>query len=599
MLIQGLCSYYDMLAEEGKVLPPGYSNVKVHYEISLREDGQIEEILNCQKEEKVEEAKGKIKIKWIPRDCIMPERKETPGIDANIIEHRPLYLFGLNMENEELSPNDRTDKARKSHKAFVEKNLAFLEGLDSPVINAFRNFLLNWQPENETKNRALLDLGKDYGKSGFVFCLSGSPDQMLQDDEQVKARWELQKKEFSNVATDEVNAQCAVTGENAKIARIHNKMTGVYGGLATGTVLIGFNNASETSYGKEQSYNSNVSETVMKKYTEALNYLLGSKRHKILLDDVTIIFWVTEPSEDSENKIMAMLLGQSETMNAEQTEKMLERLLQDGKKGVISGKKLLDLDGIDPDVDFYMVGLKPNSSRLAVKFIYRKKYADVLWNLANFQRDLQVSDRVRMVPFWKIKAELISPKAKNDSLNPALLMKLMEAAIYGRKYPEALLETTIRRVKTDTESRMNEVRAGLIKACLNRNYLKEELKVALDRENFHQAYLYGRLFAVLEKLQQDAAGNHLNRTIKDSYFSSASSRPSMVFPRLLRLAQAHLNKSKNMVYFNKQIGEIMEHLDGEFKDILSLKEQGEFMIGYYQQYQSYFEKNEKNQKEEI
>ena len=43
----------------------------------------------------------------------------------------------------------------------------------------------------------------------------------------------------------------------------------------------------------------------------------------------------------------------------------------------------------------------------------------------------------------------------------------------------------------------------------------------------------------------------------------------------------------------------MEHLDGEFKDILSLKEQGEFMIGYYQQYQSYFEKNEKNQKEEI
>ena len=101
----------------------------------------------------------------------------------------------------------------------------------------------------------------------------------------------------------------------------------------------------------------------------------------------------------------------------------------------------------------------------------------------------------------------------------------------------------------------------------------------------------------LEKLQQEASGNHLNRTIKDTFFCSASTRPAMVFPRLLRLAQNHLNKSKSEVYFNKQIGEIMEYLDNEFKDILSLKEQGQFMIGYYQQYQSFFEKNENNQED--
>ncbi|MCI6886942.1 MAG: type I-C CRISPR-associated protein Cas8c/Csd1 [Lachnospiraceae bacterium] len=598
MLIQGLCDYYDILAKAGKVLPSGYSSVKIHYIVSLTEDGEIEELINYQKKEEIK-VKEKVKVRWVPRDCMMPQRTEKPGIEANVMEHRPLYVFGLNMDNGELSPKDRTGKAQKSHEAFVETNLQFIEGMDSPVINAFRNFLMNWKPEQETGNTALLDLGKDYGKSGFVFCLSGAPDILLHEDPQIRRKWEQQVETSSDSIQEGLTAQCAVSGETTQIARIHNKIKGVYGGLATGTVLVSFKNASENSYGKEQSYNSNISEIAMKKYTEALNYLVGSEKHRVLLDDMTIVFWAMEPSEDNEALFMEMLWGgQSEKMDADATENMIRNLLKDGKQGMIAEGRLQSLDQIKPEVDFYMVGFKPNSSRLAMKFIYRKKYADVLWNLAKFQQDLQVSEKFKTVPFWRIKSELISPKAKNATANPGLLVKIMEAAIYGRNYPEALLETVVRRVKTDVDISMNAVRAGLIRACLNRNYLKGELKVTLDRENFRQAYLYGRLFAVLEKLQQDAAGNHLNRTIKDTFFSSASTRPAMVFPRLLRLAQNHLNKSKNAVYFNKQIGEIMGHLDGEFKDILSLKEQGQFMIGYYQQYQSFFEKNEKIQKED-
>ena len=184
--------------------------------------------------------------------------------------------------------------------------------------------------------------------------------------------------------------------------------------------------------------------------------------------------------------------------------------------------------------------------------------------------------------------ELVSPKSSHDTVNPALLTKLFEAVIYGSRYPEALLETTVRRVKTDTDKKVNEVRAGIIKACINRNYKKEELKVALDRENYTPAYLCGRLFAVLERLQQDASGNSLNRTIKDAYFASASSRPAIVFPKLLKLAQNHLNKVKGPVFYNKLIGEITWQLEGEFPETLLLTDQGRFVIGYYQQYQSFF-----------
>lgn len=590
MLIHALSSYYDILAKAGKVLPEGYSNVKVHYKVCLTEDGQIDEIISCKVRIEQMITKKKMKEIWNPRNMIMPERTEKPGIDANIIEHRPLYLFGLNYINEKFSPYDNTKKAEKSHDAFVKINLEFLEGLDSPIVQAYRQFLQNWNPEEEVENICLLGLGKEYDKSGYVFCLSGCSEQLLHEDVQVKKRWEEWYQKRAEEKEDICISQCAVSGKDAVIARVHSKVKGIYGGLPTGSVLIGYKNSSESSYGNKQSYNSNISETVMKKYTEALNYLLDTRKHKILLDDMTIVFWAMNTEETCEDFLMAMLCGQSEKMNAEQTEQMLKDLLTDARKGKLVTERLELANYIQPEVDFYMVGLKPNSSRVAVKFVYRKKYADVLWNIVRFQEEIQISKDLRPISLARIKAELISPKSAHDTMNPALLTKIFEAIVYGSRYPEALLETTIRRVKIDADKKVNEVRAGLIKACLNRNYKKEELKVALDKENYAPAYLCGRLFAVLEKLQQDASNNLLNRTIKDAYFASASSRPAIVFPKLLKLAQNHLNKSKSAVFYNKLIGEITWQLEGEFPETLLLTDQGRFIIGYYQQYQSFFEK---------
>ena len=123
--------------------------------------------------------------------------------------------------------------------------------------------------------------------------------------------------------------------------------------------------------------------------------------------------------------------------------------------------------------------------------------------------------------------------------------------------------------------------------------------MALDKENENQAYLCGRLFAVLEKLQQDASSSKLNRTIKDAYFASAASKPMLVFPKLIILSQNHLKKVKSPVFYSILIQEIVGKLTGGFPDTLLLKDQGRFIVGYYQQYQSFFEKsNNKNETEE-
>lgn len=589
MLIKALCDYYDVLAEKDLVLPDGYSEVPIKYVIVLTPDGKIDSIISCQKTVEQSQKNGKIKEKLVPQTMRFSKRTEKPGIKSNTIEHRPLYIFGLNLEKDKLNPEDRTGKAEKSHRAFVEQNLRFLEGLSSPVIDAFRNFLINWKPEEETENEHILDLGKDYAGAGFAFSLSGNPDLMLHTDPQIKEKWE---KEYAKAQSQpgEHQAQCAITGEVSDIARIHSKIKGVAGGAATGGVLIGFNNPSENSYGNDQSYNSNISELAMRKYTEALNYILKQQAHKIVMDDITIAFWAMDGGDEHEMTFQEMLMSQSSRKTADEVNSMLKSLLSRGMKTRITTNELKELDeDLDGNIDFYIVGLKPNSSRISIKFLYRKKFLDMLWNLARFQDELQVSEEVRVVSLSWIKKECLSPKSNSEKISPALFTKLFEAAIYGTNYPYSLLETMVRRVKTDKF--INATRAGVIKAYLTRNEKKEEWKVSLDRRNNNQAYLCGRLFAVLENIQNQAAGGgKLNSTIKDKYFASAAAKPASIFPTLIKLSQHHMKKLNDgsQIFHTKLVGEIMNMLENEFPKTLPLMEQGKFMIGYYQQVQDFF-----------
>ena len=206
MLISALCEYYDVLSSKGKVLKDGYSNVGVDYLVCLSRDGKVENILDFR--EKVQNGK---KESFKPRNVIMPLRSEKPGIDANIIEHRSLYIFGLNYENNELTPQDKTDKAKKSHDDFVKKNGEFFEGINSDLAKAYLKFIQTWEPEKERENGYLLNLGKQLPQAKFAFCLSGEPDRLLHDDEAVRQKWEA--RFLQNQKSDEILAQCGITGK--------------------------------------------------------------------------------------------------------------------------------------------------------------------------------------------------------------------------------------------------------------------------------------------------------------------------------------------------------------------------------------------------
>lgn len=587
MLIKALNEYYDILSEAGKVCPDGFSTQKVHYMIMLRKDGTISGIVD------VTESDLEGKKKNIPLEIILPKRNSIPKINSEIIEHRPSYIFGLNYDKKsgKYSAEDEKNRAKKSHEAFVKTNLEYTEGMTSDIVIAYRNFIKNWKPEDETNNEYLLKIGSKYSASNFCFALDGHTEITLHDmDGDICSKI---KNEINSKQEEKSTQICAITGKRGEIAKIHDRISGLKGAQASGASMVCFNNKAEESYGKSQSYNSSVSQDTMRRYTEALNILISDSHHRMYMDDMTVVFWAMSFNDAKEINMFSLMFNPSkDQLDAGETEMVLKKAVEAMGIG-----KTVDLSSIDIDenVEFYVVGLTPNTSRISQKFLYHDKFGKIFGNVALHQADMFIDGSKGNIPLWRIMKEIKSPKSTNEKTPPPLISAVFQAALSGGKYPESLLETAVRRVKTDKS--VNYVRAGIIKACINRKSRiyknKEELKLALDIENNDQAYLCGRLFAMLERIQNNASTSELNRTIKDSYFSSACAKPADIFPRLMKLAQYHLKKDDYGIIDNKIVGEIMEKLGDEFPQTLSLNDQGKFIIGYYHQYQSFFKKRDK------
>lgn len=588
-MLRALCEYYDCLRAQpdNGLVSEGYSKVQVNYNLVLRRDGTIKEILPYTREEVV----GK-KIKTVGREEIFPFRNSISGIAAETIDHREKYIFGLELDKATgtLAVSNSSLKAFEKCRQVNEK---FLSDIDIPVARAYLAFMKTWNPEEQRGNPALTALDKAYAGAKFVITLEGEEGNPLNSRPEVCSKWERERESDNSSDESKVKGQCAISGHYLPIARTHDKISGIRGGQPTGVNIVCFNNTAFESYGKEQSYNSSISVQSMKKYTAALNYLTASDKHRQTLGDITLLYWVnTAGSEKPYLDLMSFaLFGNT---SGETDDELLSAVMRKFRDGTMP-----DTDSLDMSAQFYILGVKPNASRLSVKLFERSAFGKLMENVARHCNDLSFSPDDRQLALWELDRALQSPISQ-ESCDPALQAKLLISIIKGLPYPQTLFNTVVRRCRVDRDDRqknfssVSPARARIIKACLIRkNYLKEDTYNMLQENSTDTAYNLGRLFAVLEKVQADALRS-VNASIKDKFFSSACSTPYLVFPRLLKLTQAHLSKlgDGSRIYYDKLIQSVTANI-GEFPKTVNMEGQGMFILGYYQQKQNLYTKTEK------
>ena len=321
-------------------------------------------------------------------------------------------------------------------------------------------------------------------------------------------------------------------------------------------------------------------------YTTALNSLLQKgSRNKFSLGSRTFVFWASnnnEASLEAEDSLFD-LLGFSEEVNDDPNANIMK--VRKVFESIYSGVLKTGLDD-----KFYILGLAPNSARIAVVYWSENTLKDFAEKILDHFCDMEIHDtRKEKKPYMGV-SEMISSVTlggKMSDATPNLPEAVVKSIFQGLPYPATLYSACIRRIRA--EQKLTITRAAIIKAYLNRqNNNSKKIDIMLDKGNTNQGYLCGRLFAVLDKIQEDA--NNIS-SIRERYMNAASATPSSVFATILNLSVHHSEKldDSRRIYFEKLKQEIIEKLPANgFPAHLDLQDQGRFFVGYYHQRQDFF-----------
>jgi CRISPR-associated protein Csd1 len=575
MILQALYEYYQRVQANPdlEIADEGFEQKEIPFLIVLNAAGEFQGI------EDTRETVGKIKrakVFTVPKDC-----GRAANIAANLLWDKPDYILGYCDQSVDKS------KVEKRHTAFKQRINDTFSSATDPEIQAVQRFLdLNNYTEVFThvlwpeiiKSKGFLSF-KVIGIAGRFGPVAESPIVR-----------QVIVSSLSNTATSEniLESICLITGNHEPLARLHPKIKGVLGAQTSGAAIISFNFSAAESYAKKQGSNAPVSQSAAFAYTTALNHLLRKdSRQKFQLGHTTVVFWAEKQHPVEDDFLSAFNPPDNPTLKED------VKTLHDSPWW---GRYAASNDA----TRFYVLGLSPNAARIAIRFWHVCTIGELAKHIAQHFDDINIDHGPRFSGTMPLMSLLrsVAVQGKVENIPDGLEGAMFQSIIDGQPYPQVMLQAALQRARAEQD--LPYWRAALIKGCINRltrrpsqrsQPQQEELTVSLDESNTSTGYCLGRLFAVLEKIQEEANPG-INATIRDRYYSSASSTPLVAFTPLMRLKNHHLAKLDNrgrVINLERLLARILEHVV-DFPPLLTLQEQGRFAIGYYHQRQALFTK---------
>lgn len=603
MILQALTAYYEQLLQKGAISAPGWDHAfNVSFYLVIDDSGRL---LHAE-DKHISVQKGKKQVLAPIQRSVPAHVKRSSGIAANFLCDNSIYLLGADEKG-------KPERAVQCFEACAALHHKLLDGVASPAAAAILAFFDTWQPGEAKTHPALADVWKDItGNANLLFLYEAEDGTrtLSTEDPAIRAAWQAH---YNSADPDAPIVPCLVTGKSAPLARTHPTING-----GTNAKLVSFNEDAFCSYGYDQGENAHVSKYAAFAYAAALNALRADRNHCRIIGDTTVVCWAENASPAAASLGMFAMFGIPEETGLQEGD------LTQALKLLAAGKPCDWLDETLNDAQhFYILGYSFNKSRIYVRFFMRDtlgvfakrlhKHAEYLeivrpafdkrenlsiWALAQetVKRTERTKDADQRDPTSKKKSaqKKNERKERTPSPIPQLPGDLLRAVLTGGPYPATLLDGVALRIRAEQD--VTRGRAAILKAYYLRNPSplsahKEVLTVELNENATYLPYVLGRLFAMLEAIQ-DAANPGINTTIRERYFNSACGTPAMVFPTLINLAQKHLNKLPRgqEVYYQQQLTDLLGRIHESYPLHLSLPDQGAFQLGYYHQMQKRYAK---------
>ena len=427
MIIEALNKYYESRVKD---LPAfGYVEQKAHFCLVLSLKGELIDIQDVRE--------IGLKNKPVPKIFTLPfAGKRANNINANFLWDNTTYVLGR--ENKKDGETKAREYASERHKAFKNLHKEVIGQNGDKGLLSVLNFLDKWNPEKLEESTIFKKMWSEMSGANLIFRLDGE-HEFIHERTGAKILWSgycQKQEEFSD------NAICLVSGENTKIARLHPSIKGIRDAQPTGANIVSFNAVSFESYGKEQGLNSPISDKIAFNYTTALNKMLcfGSKQ-KVNIGSMTIVFW-SEKDSKVNDLFREMFEKNNEKDGVSETE--LKRFMDAVRKG-----KKYEFD-ISENSKFFILGMSPNASRIAIKLWYSGTVEEFSSKIKKHYEDIGINkqfDNEEDYPnMWRLLSSTTRGR-KIDDVKPNLPEAYLKSILENGVYPYSIFMGVLGRIR--------------------------------------------------------------------------------------------------------------------------------------------------------
>ncbi|WP_462136377.1 type I-C CRISPR-associated protein Cas8c/Csd1 [Porphyromonas uenonis] len=605
MILQALYNYYEAMRKAHRIATPGLEVKPIRWVIVIREDGTFVRLKDL-KDPSDKKSKG--------QDYLVPAGLKRSGKcpPAQPFWDNRKYILGYEESAEGVSPC--TDRLEDFKRVMAEIAEHYPDNASFKAVCRFYDHYLGAETPLPEEAHAECILASDW----MTFQLQGDTELLATQDD----AYNLAAQAYS---TEDNLGRCLITGEEKPLAAFHARI--VAPGSQAGATIASFNDPAYLSYGKKQGENAPISKYASFAHTTALNELLRNEQTRYTLGDISYVFWNSDLDDPSINETFRTVTfeGVRDDDTQEQSDTDDEQPKRKGKSKKNAPNPTQDTYKVleqfktirgnrghgehwEDARQFYVLGLTAGG-RITIKYWQQGTVSEIFDRVYQHLVDMNIiswdgfvdEENPPLRSLYGIVKSVSTP-SKSSTFATNLVQSIVESILSGTPYPMTLQQACVNRITQ--ERTVSELRAAILKGCINRKariykHLKE-LDMALDKQNDNIAYLAGRLFAVLEQIQQASLGKGVNATIRDRFYASASSRPNMVMGRLIALSNHHLSKLRKekpglAVNLEKLLGEIFALIPAEaptFPATFSLDEQSLFAVGYYHQKVDTYRKEE-------